>query len=95
MRLPDIMVAPNGAYKTKLDHPNLPMTLDETIGAVAAAHRAGAGGAHVHLRDAEGKHLLDAAQYRILIDGVQLVPIFISKSRPKLRAAIHRQSRGR
>ena len=71
MRLPDIMVAPNGAYKTKLDHPNLPMTLDETIGAVAAVHRAGAGGAHVHLRDAEGKHLLDAAQYRILIDGLR------------------------
>lgn len=65
--LPRIMVAPNGAYKTKADHPNLPVTIAETVDAVTHAHHAGANGAHVHLRDTEQRHLLDVAMYRDLI----------------------------
>jgi len=68
--LPKIMVAPNGAYKTKVDHPNIPVTLAETVAAVVQAQSAGATGAHVHLRNDDQSHLLDAAQYRVLIDDI-------------------------
>lgn len=68
--LPKIMVAPNGAYKTKVDHPNIPVTLAETVAVVVQAQSAGATGAHVHLRNDDQSHLLDAAQYRALIDDI-------------------------
>jgi len=70
MPLPKIMVAPNGAYKTKADHPNIPVTLAETVAAVVQAHAAGATGAHVHIRNDDQSHLLDAVQYRMLIDDI-------------------------
>ena len=70
MPLPKIMVAPNGAYKTKADHPNIPVTRAETVDAVVQAHAAGATGAHVHLRNDDQSHLLDAAQYRALVDDI-------------------------
>lgn len=62
-----LMVAPNGARRTRADHPALPVTEDEIVDAVAAAHTAGAQAAHVHVRDAAGAHVLDAARYRALI----------------------------
>lgn len=70
MSLPKIMVAPNGAYKTKVDHSNIPVTRSETVAAVVQAHAAGATGAHVHLRNEDQSHLLDAEQYRALIDEI-------------------------
>lgn len=63
MRLPNLMVAPNGATKTKADHPALPITLDEITETARACHDAGADALHLHLRDAEGRHLLDAGAY--------------------------------
>jgi len=57
-------VAPNGARKTKADHPALPMTMDEIAREAAACHAAGAALIHVHIRDKAGKHLLDAEAYR-------------------------------
>lgn len=68
--LPKIMVAPNGARRTKADHPALPMTVAETIEAASAAHAAGAGAIHAHVRDEAGKHVLDAGLYRELIAGL-------------------------
>lgn len=65
--LPHIMLAPNGARKTKADHPALPMTIAETIAAARAAHAEGAGALHAHVRDASGGHSLDAGLYRELI----------------------------
>jgi len=64
MTLPRIMVAPNGARLQKSDHPAVPLTLDEIIDCAAQCHAAGAGGLHLHLRDAGGRHLLDAGAYR-------------------------------
>lgn len=56
--------APNGASRTKADHPALPMTADE-IGATAERIlAAGAAMIHVHVRDKDGRHLLDADAYR-------------------------------
>lgn len=58
-----IMVAPNGARRTKLDHPELPITEREIVEAVAESRSAGAHAAHVHVRDGDGNHVLDAALY--------------------------------
>jgi uncharacterized protein (DUF849 family) len=59
-----IGVAPNGARKTKADHPALPMTADEIARDAAACHAAGAAMIHLHIRDKAGKHLLDAEAFR-------------------------------
>lgn len=66
-RLPRIMVAPNGARRTKADHPALPVTIPETVAAAKAAFAEGAGALHAHVRDAEGRHSLDPGPYRELI----------------------------
>ncbi|MBV6633181.1 MAG: 3-keto-5-aminohexanoate cleavage protein [Alphaproteobacteria bacterium] len=65
--LPSLMVAPNGARRTKADHPALPITTDEIIIAAKNCFAAGADGLHLHIRDAEGKHLLDVEQYSAIL----------------------------
>lgn len=66
--LPHLMVAPNGATKTKADHPALPITLREIVACAVACHAAGADGLHAHVRDADGQHVLDAGLYAELLD---------------------------
>lgn len=61
------MVAPNGARRGKADHPALPITDDELVACARACQAAGADGIHVHLRDAQGRHLIDAGRYRDLL----------------------------
>ncbi|MFG1262980.1 BKACE family enzyme [Xanthobacter aminoxidans] len=56
--------APNGATRTKTDHPALPMTAAELARNAAEIVEAGAALIHIHVRDAEGRHLLDADAYR-------------------------------
>ena len=65
--LPEIMIAPNGARKGKADHPALPVTIEETVTTALACQKAGADGIHAHVRDAEGRHILDAGLYSELI----------------------------
>lgn len=65
--LPAIMVAPNGARRGKADHPALPITIPEIVACAAACFAAGAGGLHAHVRDAEGRHVLDAGLYAELM----------------------------
>lgn len=62
--LPYLMVAPNGARRTRSDHPALPIDLDELVATATACHAAGAGGIHLHVRDNEGLHSIDVGQYR-------------------------------
>ena len=62
--LPRLMVAPTGARRTQADHPALPMTLPEIVETARTCHEAGADGLHLHLRDGDGRHLLDAGAYR-------------------------------
>ncbi|WP_421855981.1 3-keto-5-aminohexanoate cleavage protein [Oricola sp.] len=64
--LPTIMVAPNGARLTKADHPALPITIAEIVATARRCHAAGADGLHAHVRDIDGKHVLDAGLYREL-----------------------------
>ncbi len=60
---PYILVAPNGARRGHVDHPHLPVTLEETAQTARACHEAGADGLHLHIRDAHGQHSLDAGRY--------------------------------
>ena len=62
-----IMAAPNGARKTKADHPNLPVTIEETAREAKACYDEGAGMLHAHVRDDEGRHVLDSGRYRELL----------------------------
>jgi len=64
MALPTLMVAPNGARLGKSDHPGLPLTLEEICSTAKACFAAGARGLHLHLRDKDGRHVLDAGYYR-------------------------------
>jgi 3-keto-5-aminohexanoate cleavage enzyme len=62
-----VAVAPNGGRKTKADHPALPLTPDELARAAAECLERGASMIHLHVRDAEGRHILDADAYRAAI----------------------------
>ena len=66
-----IMAAPNGARKVKTDHPAMPITIMETIAAAKECHAAGASILHAHVRDDDGKHLLDSGRYQTLLDGLR------------------------
>jgi uncharacterized protein (DUF849 family) len=62
MRSPSlIIVAPNGARRTKADHPALPITPSEMVDEVAACAASGAAMVHLHARDSEGRHSLAIA----------------------------------
>jgi len=65
-----IMAAPNGARKTRDDHPNLPITIDEVITNARACFETGAAMLHAHVRDENAAHVLDHGLYRELIDGM-------------------------
>ncbi len=58
-----IAVAPNGARKTKDDHPNLPLTTAELIDTALRCLDAGAAMMHFHVRDQIGRHTLDPVFY--------------------------------
>lgn len=62
--LPRIMVAPNGARNGKDFHPAIPVTRAELVDTAKTCAAAGAGAMHFHVRDSDGKHVLDAGLYR-------------------------------
>jgi len=66
-----IMVAPTGARRTKQDHPALPITATEIAETARSCFGAGAGAIHVHVRDGEGRHSLDAGAYREAEAGIR------------------------
>ncbi len=72
--LPDvaIAVAPNGGRKTKADHPAIPLTPSELARTAQACLDAGAAMIHVHVRKADGSHLLDAGAYRDVIEAIRM-----------------------
>jgi len=59
-----IAVAPNGARKTQQDHPQLPISPKEIAQTAAACRDAGACMIHLHVRDENLGHSLDAERYR-------------------------------
>lgn len=66
-----IAVAPNGGRRTKADHPRLPLEPAELAWTAAACRDAGAAMIHLHVRDAAGRHLLDAGAYGDAIRAVR------------------------
>ncbi|HCP18017.1 MAG TPA: class III aminotransferase [Alphaproteobacteria bacterium] len=66
--LPIVMAAPNGARKTKADHPNLPITIAETVAEAGRCFEAGASILHAHIRDDDGTHSLDSNTYDKLLN---------------------------
>jgi len=62
-----IMVAPNGARKTKRDHATLPVSIVDTVSEAALCHTAGASALHAHVRGKQDEHLLDVGLYRELL----------------------------
>ncbi|MGB0901494.1 3-keto-5-aminohexanoate cleavage protein [Halocynthiibacter sp.] len=59
-----VTVAPNGARRTKKDHPALPMTTAEIAETARLCFAAGAGEIHLHVRDDDGRHSLDTGRYQ-------------------------------
>jgi len=66
-----VAVAPNGGRRAKADHPALPITPDELADVAAASLEAGAAMIHVHVRDRDRRHLLDAEAYRAAIAAIR------------------------
>ncbi|BCM17656.1 3-keto-5-aminohexanoate cleavage protein [Mesorhizobium sp. J8] len=65
-----ICVAPNGGRLNKADHPALPLGPFELARTAQECLEAGACLIHVHVRDRDGGHLLDAAAYREVIQAI-------------------------
>jgi uncharacterized protein (DUF849 family) len=66
-----ITVAPNGARKTRADHPALPITPDELAEEAAQCLAAGAAMIHLHVRDENARHTLDVGRYREAIAAIR------------------------
>jgi len=64
-------VAPNGARRLKADHPRLPLTADELGAEARACREVGASAIHVHVRDGNQRHSLDATLYRDAITSIR------------------------
>lgn len=61
---PFIMVAPTGARRTRVDHPAMPVTLPQILETAVACQAAGADAIHLHVREEDGSHSLDAGRYQ-------------------------------
>ncbi len=66
-----ISVGINGGELTRDDTPYLPLTPEEIVESVVAAHAAGAATAHIHVRDAEGRPSNDLGIHADVIAGVR------------------------
>jgi 3-keto-5-aminohexanoate cleavage enzyme len=62
-----LALAPNGAYKTKNDHKNLPISDSEIIKSTKSVLGLGVSMLHTHIRDENGKHSIDAKHYAKLL----------------------------
>ncbi|WCE30883.1 3-keto-5-aminohexanoate cleavage protein [Vibrio sp. SCSIO 43137] len=65
-----IIVAPNGARKTKADHPAVPVSADEIAEDVLACYQAGAAMVHLHARKPDGSHSLDISDNLAVLEAV-------------------------
>ncbi|MEO7057402.1 MAG: 3-keto-5-aminohexanoate cleavage protein [Caldimonas sp.] len=65
-----IAVAPNGARRSQADHARLPIAPAELAQCAADCLAAGASMLHLHVRDADGRHSLDAGRYREAIAAI-------------------------
>lgn len=66
-----IAVAPNGARKTRVNHPALPLSESELVETAWKCHQAGASMMHFHVRDDAGRHTLDPEIYLPALDRLE------------------------
>lgn len=66
-----LSVAPNGGTKTKHDHPRIPIASAELAEEAVGCLREGAALIHLHVRDDNHLHSLDADRYRAAIHAVK------------------------
>ncbi|WP_169544643.1 BKACE family enzyme [Sneathiella aquimaris] len=66
-----ITVAPNGARKTREDHPALPITPEQLAEEALLCKQAGASMIHLHVRDDADRHSLDVGRYRAATDAIR------------------------
>ena len=85
---PFIMIAPNGAHKTKIDIPTIPLTADEIALEAVRCESAGANGIHLHVRDVYLNHCLDYKLYKNHISKIK-------KKLPKFFIQVTTESAGR
>ena len=67
----ELMVAPNGARLTKLDHPKLPILIDEISDTALACAKVGANAIHLHVRDSQNRHTLDPKIYEKTVKAIK------------------------
>lgn len=65
------MCAPNGARKTRADHPALPLTPCDLADCAESILDAGASIMHAHVRDDDNRHSLDVDRYRAAIRAIR------------------------
>lgn len=66
-----VMAAPNGARRTRADHPALPVSPRELAQSAAALLGLGVSVFHLHVRDSDGRHTLAGAAYREAIAAIE------------------------
>lgn len=66
-----VLSAPNGARRTRKDHPALPITADELAATAVGLRDAGVSVLHLHVRDDTGQHTLDPGKYREALAAVR------------------------
>jgi 3-keto-5-aminohexanoate cleavage enzyme len=66
-----LAIGPNGSRRGKADHPALPLTKEEIVREAPAWRDAGASMLHLHVRDASGRHSLDAGLYKDALAGLR------------------------
>ena len=66
-----VAVAPNGARRSKADHPALPTTPAELARTASECLEAGAAMIHLHVRDRDSRHLLDVEAYRAAMEAIR------------------------
>ncbi|MCW5713292.1 MAG: 3-keto-5-aminohexanoate cleavage protein [Bauldia sp.] len=98
-----IAVAPNGARRTREEHPGVPLAPREIAYAAAAAAEAGAAMIHLHIRTPQGEHTLDPGIYGEALSElrrevrnrmiVQITTDSLGKFRPRDQMAVVREVR--
>ncbi len=66
-----VMCAPNGARKSRKDHPALPVSPSELADCAESILDAGASIMHLHVRDDKDRHSLDVDRYRLATDAIR------------------------
>lgn len=68
-----LAVAPNGSRKSQADHPALPLTVEDMLREAPSWRDAGVSILHLHVRDRDGRHSLDASLYKSAIAALREV----------------------